>query len=281
MVPASTGCCILSLILLLACTDSSQIEPVLSVFHQIEASPLSGRGSTVNHFSATGYLVPQWCDVSKSDNIHSRDWAEQRRQCPPTRALSLPKRLCGSIATSSQRWTRPADEWVLFSQHALLRKMRAPRRLRGHFNWPFSTPITLGAVNAAGGEEEWHLLPKTATQRVKERHREGGCRGERQGVPLRWRWWMSGSQHVCIHRGGLLKWHDWQLNLLTPPAPALRLNILLDGHVVIIAHRRYFKPVEDTKASVCLRRSASHIIQQHLKPRLSLCVEKLWWHKGS
>lgn len=48
------------------------------------------------------------------------------------------------------------------------------RRLRGHFNWPFSTPITLRPLNAAGGEEEWHLLPQIATQRVKERHREGG-----------------------------------------------------------------------------------------------------------
>lgn len=123
--PASTSCCILSLILLLACTNSSEIQPVLSVFHHIEASPSFGRGSTVNHFSGIGYLVPQWRDVSKSDNIHSRDWVKQRCQCHPTRALSLSKRLCGSTATSGQRWTRPADEWALFSQHALLRKMKA------------------------------------------------------------------------------------------------------------------------------------------------------------
>lgn len=36
---------------------------------------------------------------------------------------------------------------------------------------------------------------------------------------------------------GLLKWHDWQLNSLTPPAPTLRLKISLGSHVRIIAHR--------------------------------------------
>lgn len=178
MVPAPTGCRILSLILLLACTDSSEIQPVLSVFHQIQASPpffFFGRGSTVNHFKGAGYLAPQWCDVSKSDNRHSRDWAKQGHQCPPTRALSLPN---DSVAPLQPAASAKQDQQMnghYFHNTHFFAKWR-PCRLQGHFNWPFSTPIRLRPLNAAGRKEEWHLLPKAATQRVKERQ-WGGAEG--------------------------------------------------------------------------------------------------------
>lgn len=160
-------------------------------FFPARRPPWFGGGSTVNHFSGTGYLAPQRCDVSELDNIHSRGRAKQRRQCASTRALSLSKRLGGSAAMSSPRWTGAPHEWELFEQHAVLGRMR-PVQAAGHFNWPFSTPRTLRPLRTAGGEEEGHLLPQIATQRLKETRRAT----ERQGVPLRWRWWVSGSQHV-------------------------------------------------------------------------------------
>ena len=52
------------------------------------------------------------------------------------------------------------------------------RRMRGHFNWPFSAPIALRpAETTAGREDEWHLLPQIATQRVKEGQGEWGAQG--------------------------------------------------------------------------------------------------------
>lgn len=90
----------------------------------------------------------------------------------------------------------------------------------------FQTSITLQPLNTAGREEEWHLLPQAATQRVKERQKERGAIGVKDKESLfadggEWVdhntfWWR-----LLRPQKGLLKWHDWQLNSLTPPAPTL------------------------------------------------------------
>lgn len=119
------------------------------------------------------------------------------------------------------------DEWMngcYFHNTGFFAKWRL-RRLRGHFNWPFSTPIKLRPLNAAGGEEEWHLLPKIATQRVKERQGSGMSKTKRQRVPLCWRWWMSGSQHVSAQAFAYtvgvpqMTWQTAQLTRFTCTCP--------------------------------------------------------------
>lgn len=89
-----------------------------------------------------------------------------------------------SNATSTQHWTEPAHEWGLFSQH--FAEWR-PCRRQGHFNRPFSTPRPPNEHSGHRGRVTF-----TASQRVKDGG--GGGRSERQGVPLCWLWWMSGSQ---------------------------------------------------------------------------------------
>lgn len=104
----------------------------------------------------------------------------------------------------------------------------------------FQTPITLRPLNTAGGEEKWHLLPQAAAQRVKERQKEQGAVGVKDKGSL----FGDGDEWVDhntfqwrpLHpQRGLLKWHDWQLNPHTPPAPTLWIFY----QVIIIAHYRY------------------------------------------
>lgn len=124
MVPAPTGCDVHSLIISLACTDHGEICAVLSVFNHWEAPPLFWL--RINSYPCLrNWLLSatmMWCFQFGEQTLDS---GKRGSQCPPTRALSLFKWLCGSIATSGQCYTRRMNEWLLFSQHRVLFKIKA------------------------------------------------------------------------------------------------------------------------------------------------------------
>lgn len=172
--------------------------------------------------------------------MHSLDWGEQRRQCPPTRALSLSKRLRGSAATSSQRRTRPADEWALFSQHALLAKMKAPRAGCGDTSTGlFQHPLHWEQWTQRAEKKSdiyCHRLPHKELKRDTGRRGRGGG-GEGGGWETRGPSLLTVmNEWITTHLGRrpshprreLLQWHEWQLrsalHLHPPPPTAARFT---------------------------------------------------------
>lgn len=144
----------------------------------------------------------------------------------------------------------------LFSQHALLRKMKPCAGCGDTSTGLFQHPLHWEQWTQQA-EKKSDIYCQRLPHKELKRDRGRGGRG-RVGLKDKGSLFADGDEWVDHNtfRGrplqpqrGLLKWHDWQL---TPPAPALRLNILLGGHVIIIAHYRYWKkPVKD-----CLKASA-------------------------
>lgn len=128
---------------------------------------------------------------------------------------------------------------------------------RGHLNWFFfKRPLHYNRWTQQAEKKSDIYCHRLLHKELKrDRRSGGGARGERQGVPLRWRWWMSGSQHILVEVFAFtegapqMTWLTAQLAYSTCTHP---LNILLSGHVVVIAHCRYWnRSVKD-----CLKEEA-------------------------